>query len=131
MKITATIASLLPVLGLVAADALHLTDCNFGGGSYSEILYYTNDADSYSGQAPADQNNICQWVTQKSWTSPQSCTFRSGVTVTTNLSGASSVGAYAGTASNGYHNFNCYKDSGRVIYTISSGSCNSLYYCLS
>jgi len=130
MKVLATIAAVVPLLGFVAADALHLVDCNFGGGIYSEILYYANDGDSYNGQAPAD-NNICQWVVQVDWTSPESCQFRTGVTVNTNVHGVGAVGQWAGTATNGYETFQCYKDSGRQIYPISSGSCNSEYYCLS
>lgn len=37
-------------------------------------------------------------------------------------------------ASNGYKNFNCYRDNGRQVYrqsaTESSNTCNSVYYCI-
>jgi len=50
--------------------------------------------------------------------------------VHTNVHGVSATGDWAGTATNGYKTFQCYKDNGRQIYPISSGGCNSEYYCL-
>jgi len=65
-----------------------------------------------------------------------SCTFPTGVTVTTNIdANAASLADYtwAGWASNGYEDFNCYKDNGRQLYTFENSdgqkSCNSIYWC--
>ncbi|KAH8888952.1 hypothetical protein GQ53DRAFT_748500 [Thozetella sp. PMI_491] len=126
-----TVLALLPLVYKVQADAIHLVNCDLG---YSEMLYYVNDADSQNGQVPAD-GDICQWVRTITWEGQSnSCTFRTGVTATSNIqSGAGSyaVGKYAGSASNGFHNFNCYRDSNRLIYKSGEASCYSIYYCLS
>lgn len=64
------------------------------------------------------------------------CTFPTDVTVTTHIDAAAQSYAeytWAGWATNGYKDFNCFKDSGRVLYVDDYGEgineCNSVYWC--
>ncbi|MCJ1397704.1 hypothetical protein MMC11_000900 [Xylographa trunciseda] len=100
----------------------------------SEMAYYSNGANSQNGQYP---NDICQvdLIGYEKWEGhPVGCTYSdSGVTFTSNIyTFAQSEPNYslAGTGSNNYHSFNCYKDSGRLLYNSDYTNCYSIYYCL-
>jgi len=111
-------------------EAVYLVNCNLG---YSIMDYYSDNSQSFDGVVPSDNNDcevdISNYVT---WEGQAiSCTFGSGVTFTSHInSGAENLatGAYAGWGYNG-HNWDCYKDDGRALYTTGEATCNSIYYC--
>ncbi|KAK3934218.1 hypothetical protein QBC46DRAFT_325500 [Diplogelasinospora grovesii] len=104
---------------------------------YSQILYYPASADSNNGQAPTaantctvNSNSLLTWEG-----SAQSCTYSSGVTFTSHIdAGSHAAYSYSGWGSNGFKNWNCYRDNGRLIFSQSrpeaENHCNSIYYCL-
>ncbi|KAH8771467.1 hypothetical protein BGZ57DRAFT_896167 [Hyaloscypha finlandica] len=129
-----------------ATESIHLSNCfsawDTGALTYSsEMEYYADDATSSNGQIPLS-SNICQTVhypTSAFTTWPGnavSCTFSSGVTVTAHIdsnAGSRPLFSGCGWATNGFKNFNCFKDNGREVYSVDFGegrtTCDSYYYC--
>ncbi|KAH0531129.1 hypothetical protein TsFJ059_000001 [Trichoderma semiorbis] len=121
--------------GLVAADQINLINCSGAAPSFSLEAYYPDGA---TANYDPNENDLCYPVGDQNevvWEDGTSCTFSSGVTFTTDLELAATEFApytYAGTASNGYNSYNCYRDDGHTIFTLGEGSiyCDSIYYCL-
>jgi hypothetical protein len=118
-----------------SSEIVYLANCHTPkGAEYSEVDYYANWAGSQQGQRPNDACGIDDsgYITWEG--SERACTFSdTGVTFTSDIaSDAQSLPdySYAGPGWNGYTNFNCYKDNGRLLYKLGISSCYSIYYCL-
>lgn len=103
-------------------------------------LSYPAGTNSQSGDPIPSSNNLCNWNptdNYQTWEGTTlSCTFPTGVKVTTHIdAGAAGYSdfSWAGWVSNGYQDFNCYKDTGRTLYSVDYGEgvyyCNSIYWC--
>jgi hypothetical protein len=114
-------------------------DCNISPGcSYctSEMDYYAHDAESRTGQQPdavsqIDESAPIQWEGNTI-----SGKFQGGdVFVSVIDRDAQNLDDFdfAGSGYNNYHNFSCYKDNQRVLYSVNTGNygleCVSIYYC--
>ncbi|KAL5084886.1 hypothetical protein Trisim1_011348 [Trichoderma cf. simile WF8] len=147
MKFSSTL--LLPLVALVAAlpsdpdkdivkrsgEGVHLDNCSGPGGIvYSEVTYWSNDADAVSGHTATDTctPTVNSW---KIWEGSGSCKFSdTGVTFSWSInSNAGSYPSYqkAGSGGNGARSFTCYKDDGHGISQKNNGvTCKSIYYCI-
>ncbi|KAI0833101.1 hypothetical protein F5Y06DRAFT_186051 [Hypoxylon sp. FL0890] len=109
-----------------ARESVHLVDC----GTYQVADYYADD--TQDGKFPGD-NNECVSNGGFHEGSSTSCKFGSGVTFSWFLSSGARSAAQAtqvGTGSNGFHNFNCFRDDNHVLYTDGHGNaCKSIYVC--
>ncbi|TPX18959.1 uncharacterized protein E0L32_011352 [Thyridium curvatum] len=112
------------------AEGIHLLNCV----TYSTVVYCANDSNCNfnpgAGNACSPGSGVFHWEGGS-----HSCTFGgTGVTFTWAIdSNAQSYPNFqkAGTGSNGFHNFNCFKDDQHVMYTDGNGhACRSIYYCL-
>ncbi|KAK4153443.1 hypothetical protein C8A00DRAFT_33806 [Chaetomidium leptoderma] len=104
---------------------------------FSQIFYYP--ASGQSSSAPA-ANNQCT-VRSDNWAwweqDGQKCTFPTSVTFTTHIDSDAQTRplySWSGWGTNGYKNFDCYRDNGRQLFTTSgpewANSYNSVYYCI-
>ncbi|KAL2194267.1 hypothetical protein P885DRAFT_43442 [Corynascus similis CBS 632.67] len=105
----------------------------------SHIAYYPASGQSQNGEVPSssnlctvDANNYAWWEQDG-----KGCTFTTGVTFTSHIdSDAQSRPLYSwsGWGTNGFKNFDCFRDNGRELYRTSgpewANRCNSIYYCL-
>ncbi|KAL9113756.1 MAG: hypothetical protein Q9227_002201 [Pyrenula ochraceoflavens] len=114
-------------------ETVYLSNCNeFEPGiHFSEIDYYAAGSSSQNLEQPTD---TCGGITENGgWVTwggkPISCKFSdSGVTFTSNIAGnGQSVAQFskAGTGSNGFKNFNCFRDNQRTLYTRIGVACKS------
>ncbi|KAK4139901.1 uncharacterized protein C8A04DRAFT_15446 [Dichotomopilus funicola] len=125
-----------------SGEGVHLANCYqqspLGQIPFSQMLYYADDAEASQNVKPSNSNQ-CRVTNPggggwKQWEgSSITCTFPSNTYFTSSIqSGASSysVGAYAGSGRNNYHNFNCYRDNNHQLFNDGTYSCWSVYYCL-
>ncbi|KAK4234942.1 hypothetical protein C8A03DRAFT_46812 [Achaetomium macrosporum] len=105
----------------------------------SHIFYYANSASSQNGNAPSNDNQCTVSGDNYAWWENGSphCSFPTGVTFTAHIDADAQsrpLYSWAGWGSNGYKNWNCYKDNGRQLFTTSgpewSETCTSVYYCI-
>ncbi|XXH00701.1 hypothetical protein Hte_007051 [Hypoxylon texense] len=108
-----------------ARESIHMVNCD----TYKAIDYYADDT---KDNVFPGNNNECVANSFKEG-SPSSCKFGSGVTFSWVLSSnaaSASQASQVGTGSNGFHNFNCFKDDGHTLYTDGNGKkCTSTYVC--
>ena len=117
-------------------ERVFLAYCDYGYPG-SEMLYYKTDTASFTGQQPDD----IAFIGSVPATTPFEGrtirgTFESGNFFTSEIApGAENLAdfQFAGTGRNAYHNFNCYKDDGRQLFSALWGDytqvCYSKYYC--
>ncbi|KAI1098853.1 hypothetical protein F4804DRAFT_337808 [Jackrogersella minutella] len=110
-----------------ARESIHMVNCQ----TYVAVDYYADD--SNDGSFPGNNNECIPSGGSFHEGSSTSCTFGSGVSFSWFLSsGANSAsdGTDVGTGSNGFHNFNCFRDDNHVLYTDGNGhACSSTYVC--
>jgi len=120
-----------------STERVFLAYC-LGGYPGSEMLYYSNDAESRTGQKPDDVAFINPDAAILSPFEGHTVVgiFPSGEVFTTEITpGAENIAnfAYAGTGQNQYHQFSCYKDDNRLLWQGMDGeyeqACYSQYYC--
>jgi hypothetical protein len=117
-------------------ERVFLANCYYGYPG-SEMLYYSHDAESFTGQQPDDIAFIGNGPNQTPFEGQTvSGTFESGNTFTSEIApGAQNLAnfQFAGTGRNNYHEFNCYKDDDRELFSAIWGEytqvCYSKYYC--
>jgi hypothetical protein len=126
-----------PLATRSGSERVFLANC-YDGYPGSEMQYYASDAESFTGQQPDD---IAFIGPQAAVITPFegrtiSGTFESGDVFTSVIAaGADSLAPneFAGTGSNDYTNFNCYRDNGRQLFSAIWGEytqvCYSEYYC--
>ncbi|OBT54669.1 hypothetical protein VE04_10288 [Pseudogymnoascus sp. 24MN13] len=97
--------------------------------------YYSNGANSQNGEQPDDTcyPDLSGYVNWEG--NAVSGTFSGGTTFTSHIDSTAQSRAlysYSGWGTNTYHNFNCYKDNYRLLYSFGSYpvKCYSIYYCL-
>ncbi|KAK4150606.1 hypothetical protein C8A00DRAFT_17900 [Chaetomidium leptoderma] len=119
------------------SNCVHATSCCNGDTYTSGIFYYP--ASGQSGSAPAASNQCTVTTDNYAWWEQdgRQCSFSTGVTFTTHIdSDAQSRPLYSwsGWGTNGYKNFNCYRDNGHKLFATSgpewANTCSSVYYCL-
>ncbi|KUJ17986.1 uncharacterized protein LY89DRAFT_732688 [Mollisia scopiformis] len=115
-----------------ATEGIHLVNC--GNNVYSVVVYCPNDGDCNHDPGAG---NGCDHPNGGTFTwegSQQNCKFDTGTTLTWNIeSNAQSQPNFAqvGTGSNGFHNFNIFKDDKHTMFTDGNkNQCNSIYYAL-
>ncbi|MCJ1308797.1 hypothetical protein MMC25_002452 [Agyrium rufum] len=120
-----------------SGETVYLSNCveNESGVQFpsSEINYYSNGANSQNGQLPTDAcvagAEFVTWERQS-----HSCKFSdTEVSFTSHINSNGNQVAlysYAGSGSNGFTNFNCYRDNDRLLYQDIIRVCHSIYYCL-
>ncbi|KAK4150219.1 hypothetical protein C8A00DRAFT_37171 [Chaetomidium leptoderma] len=143
MRLTTAAASLaLFALGARAGEGVHLANCYqnspLGQIPFSQMIYYADDSQASQNIVPSSANQ-CRVTTPgggpwKTWEGASiTCTFPSNTYFTSNIqsgAGSSTVGTYAGSGKNNYHNFNCYRDNNHQLYNDGTYNCWSVYYCL-
>jgi len=111
-----------------ATEAIHLINC----GANSFLDYCDND--SNCNFSPASSNRCTPHAGINVWEgSAQSCTFSTGVTFSWNIEkNAQDQPNFSkvGTGSNGFRNFNIFKDDKHPMFTENGFGCDSIYYCL-
>ncbi|KAK0612773.1 hypothetical protein B0T17DRAFT_620172 [Bombardia bombarda] len=112
------------------------------GAWSSAFVYYSNArSGSQNGELPTDHKELV-YGSRVTWEGSKRCaTFDTGVqfcsTINSGAQNLVTTGVYAGSGSNGYNSFNCYKDNGRALFMTGSGSfnqnerCEAIYYCYS
>ncbi|KAJ6438799.1 Iterative polyketide synthase afoE [Purpureocillium lavendulum] len=120
---------------LAYGEGIHLVNCYYGPQPVSLVVYYSDDSHPV---IPPPQNacrkstgSYFYWETGKD----ETCRFSTGVTFKFNIevvAQAPGVGDYSavGYGSNGFKDFNCYKDVKPTLYVDQTGYCESIYYCL-
>ncbi|CAN8103149.1 unnamed protein product [Discula destructiva] len=133
-KSLASIALVVAHSFFAAADEVHLVNCD-GSLDHGEVVYCANGVDC-DATVPSNAN-LCQTSSGSDFVwegSYHTCTFSTGVTFSWQLAAGVATYGYAGSASNGYETFSCYRDSDPVMAFTLSGTndvCKSIYYCLS
>lgn len=86
------------------------------GGPVSIMAYYNDISQSQNQQAPQDTAGVDNYGYVTWEGGAVSGTFSSGVTFTSHINSnaqSANTGDYVGYGSNGYSNFNCYKDNSK------------------
>ncbi|KAH8892259.1 hypothetical protein GQ53DRAFT_841067 [Thozetella sp. PMI_491] len=135
-----TFATVSLLFSLAAASEVHLADCftknNAGGGYMTSWMFFG----SMNGQQPAGENSCAISDEGRGWSAwlwgLHECRFSTGVWFQATLNKNPSdlkFGDFAGTGTNTFEHFNCYRDDGHVIISNTQDfeSCYSQYYCLS
>lgn len=113
------------------AEGVHLVNC---GNSYSVVVYCANDGNCNFNPAGANacrpsNSGLTYWEGGN-----KGCTFSTGTTFSWNVRGdAQQKPDYTqvGSGSNGFRNFNIFKDDKHLMYIDGSGNrCTSIYYSL-
>ncbi|KAH6614481.1 hypothetical protein B0J18DRAFT_439436 [Chaetomium sp. MPI-SDFR-AT-0129] len=116
----------------------HLTSCCGPETHSSHIAYYAASGQSHNGETPANDNVCTVDSSNYAWWEQdgKKCTFPTGVTFTSHIdSDAQSRPLYSwsGWGSNGFKNWDCYRDDGHKLYEYSGPEwatvCSSVYYC--
>ncbi|KAI7758877.1 hypothetical protein ACKAV7_011489 [Fusarium commune] len=152
MKITAFLASAF-VGAATAADTLYLVNSWKGNEISSGMAYYADGHEPSDGPRPDDYVDVThgshviwegQPVKGKSFESLEKAavdwqlgTFGTGVSFTSNIfadAASKHDNAWAGTGTNGYHTYNCWKRTGPVgkpvvLYTVDGWTVETVYYC--
>ncbi|KAH6649382.1 hypothetical protein F5144DRAFT_4192 [Chaetomium tenue] len=117
----------------------NLVSCCTPEAHSSRIAYYPVSGQSQNGEQPAANNECTVDSSNYTWWEQDGkhCSFPTGVTFTTHIdSDAQSRPLYSwsGWGTNGFKNFNCYRDNGRKLYERSGPEwaflCNVVYYCV-
>jgi hypothetical protein len=112
-------------------ETVILANCDPNGSSKSSnALYYAAGHDASGG--PDDDcgvqgGGLVTWEGRKI-----SCQFKTGVTLSASIdSGAQGKNNFevVGSATNGFRGFTCRKDDKHVVWSGSSFTCRSIYYC--
>ncbi|KAK4118427.1 hypothetical protein N657DRAFT_651261 [Parathielavia appendiculata] len=124
---------------LYLSNCRYLVSCCQPEAHSSHIFYYSASANSQNGNAPASNDQCAVTTDNYVWWEQdgRSCKFPTGVSVVTHIDADAAsrpLYSWAGWASNGYKNFNCYRDNGRTLFTTSgpewANTCSSVYYCV-
>ncbi|KAI1640729.1 hypothetical protein F4809DRAFT_350434 [Biscogniauxia mediterranea] len=123
------------IAGALAAEGVHLVNCDGPAGQGSVVVYCADD--SNCNNVPTGPNE-CEFRSESTYHlwegSSQSCEFgQTGVSFSWNIeSNAQSQATYSqvGTGSNGFHNFNIFKDDQHTMWSQNGQNCKSVYYAL-
>ncbi|KAF5592396.1 myroilysin precursor [Fusarium pseudocircinatum] len=139
MKITAFLTSALAG-AVTAADTLYLVNSWKGNEISSGMAYYADGHDATGGTGGSRPDDYVD-ITHEShiiWEGqPVKGTFGTGVSFTSNIfadAASKHDNAWAGTGTNGYHTYNCWKRTGAVgkpvvLYTVDGWTVETIYYC--
>ncbi|KAF5694694.1 myroilysin precursor [Fusarium denticulatum] len=139
MKITAFLTSAL-VGAVTAADTLYLVNSWKGNEISSGMAYYADGHDATGGTGGSRPDDYVD-VTHGSYATwegqPVKGTFGTGVSFTSNIfadAASKHDNAWAGTGTNGYHTYNCWKRFGAagkpvILYTVDGWTVQTLYWC--
>ncbi|KAJ2977997.1 hypothetical protein NQ176_g4056 [Zarea fungicola] len=131
-QIFITLSSL--AVGILAGEAIHLVNCSGQHGYASYVVYCEQDNNCNftpigNNECTVSSGHFNTW--EGAW---QSCTFQENdVSFSWNIEGdAQSRGLYTqvGTGSNGFRNFNIFRDDDHEMWGGNGQQCNSVYYAL-
>ncbi|KAF4457680.1 myroilysin precursor [Fusarium austroafricanum] len=137
MKITSFLAALAGVQAASALEYVFLVNSSKGGEISSGMAYYADNHSPGNGARPSDYTDVTHGSNIHWEGKAVKGTFGTGVSFTSNIfadAASKRANAWAGTATNGFRNFNCYKTSNPgekpyVLYTVDGWSVYSIYMC--
>ncbi|KAF7560934.1 hypothetical protein G7046_g3189 [Stylonectria norvegica] len=135
MKIVSLITALAVGSQVATAELIYLVNSSKGGEVSSGIAYYADGAEPPS--QPTDYVDVAHGSNVVWEGHTIKGTFGSGTSFTSNIfadSASKRMNAWAGTGSNGYKNWNCYKTSNPdsnpfLTYQTSGWNVYSIYFC--
>ncbi|KAM5354902.1 hypothetical protein ACJ41O_001548 [Fusarium nematophilum] len=138
MKITSLLtAALVGTQSVTAFEYLYLVNSQKGNEISSGMAYYGEGHTASGGRRPDDYTDVVHGTNVRWEGRSVNGTFRTGVTFTSKIfadAAGKGPNAWAGTGSNGFSKFNCYKETNpgasRLLYTVDGWSVYSIYWCI-
>ncbi|KAF5566564.1 myroilysin precursor [Fusarium napiforme] len=138
MKVTSFLTALAGFHSVAAYEYVYLVNSVKGNEVSSGMAYYGDKNPPGNMVRPSDYTDVTHGTFTYWEGKAVKGKFRSGVTFTSQIAAGAvkmDLNAWAGTGSNGYKKFNCYKSIGRnkgakVLYEVDGWKVYNVYNCI-